>query len=413
MRRNILFVSAVCILNFCSSALANTKHAPLPDQILQARTAYIDNRSGFAAFGDRAYDELAKWGRFKIVKSAKEADLVFLLSAYEYVTGYRTDTSGTTTGTVDNSGNVRLDGDSTSRTHAQTGGTTYLTLIDPNTGKSLWADQEVWGGGHPVTWMGFTFAKSATRLLVKELRKRIEAQESDSKKVGKLDSAPGANTPEANATVAEQYLAMTQDGGVGLTRAIAWRMANAYPKAWNQISTELVNSTLKEAGIGPDIQALVDAIVEMRAAVAADDGEAIGRAVVKIVGAPKAEEKPERLLVRDLPKKINEQKSDSKESGELDSAVEANTPEGNARFAERYLAMTPDGGIGLMRAIAQRMAKAYPETWNQISTELLSSTLKAAGIGTDSQGLFATIREMRAAIQAKDTEALSRASARL
>jgi len=165
------------------------------------------------------------------VKSAKEADLVFLLSAYEYVTGYRTDTSGTTTGTVDNSGNARLDGDSTSRTHAQTGGTTYLTLIDPNTGKSLWADQEVWGGGHPVTWMGFTFAKSATRLLVKELRKRIEAQESDSKKVGKLDSAPGANTPEANATVAEQYLAMTQDGGVGLTRAIAWRMANAYPKA--------------------------------------------------------------------------------------------------------------------------------------------------------------------------------------
>jgi len=151
----------------------------------------------------------------------------------------------------------------------------------------------------------------------------------------------------------------------------------------------------------------------MRAAVAADDGEAIGRAVVKIVGAPKAEEKPERLLVRDLPEKINEQKSDSKESGELDSAVEANTPEGNARFAERYLAMTPDGGIGLMRAIAQRMPKAYPEAWNQISTELLSSTLKAAGIGTDSQGLFAAIREMRAAIQAKDTEALSRASARL
>jgi len=181
MLRSISFLSVVCI--FCSSpaVLAKAKHAPLPDQILQAKTAYIDNRSGFAAFGDRAYDELSKWGRFKIVKSAKEADLVFLLSADEYVTGYRTDTSGTTTGTVDNSGNVRLDGDSTSRTHAQTGGTTFLTLIDPNTGKSLWADQEVWGGGHAVTWMGFTFAKSATRLLVRELRKRIEEQESDSK----------------------------------------------------------------------------------------------------------------------------------------------------------------------------------------------------------------------------------------
>jgi hypothetical protein len=196
MQRNIAFLSAVCVLSFSSSALANTKHAPLPGQILQAKTAYIDNRSGFAAFGDRAYDELSKWGRFKIVKSAQEADLIFLLSADEYVTGYRTDTSGTTTGTVDNGGNVRLDGDSTSRTHAQTGGTTYLTLIDPNTGKSLWADQEVWGGAHPVTLMGFTFAKSATRLLVRELRKRIEEQESDPKEVGQFQSTPRANTPE-------------------------------------------------------------------------------------------------------------------------------------------------------------------------------------------------------------------------
>jgi hypothetical protein len=116
MRRNMLFLSGLCILSFSHSVLAKTKHAPLPDQILQAKTAYIDNRSGFAAFGDRAYDELSKWGCFKLVKSSKEADLVFLLSADEYVTGYRTDTSGTTTGTVDNSGNVRLDGDSTSRT---------------------------------------------------------------------------------------------------------------------------------------------------------------------------------------------------------------------------------------------------------------------------------------------------------
>jgi hypothetical protein len=35
MRRNISFLSAVCILSFCSSALAITEHAPLPDPILQ------------------------------------------------------------------------------------------------------------------------------------------------------------------------------------------------------------------------------------------------------------------------------------------------------------------------------------------------------------------------------------------
>jgi hypothetical protein len=81
--------------------------------------------------------------------------------------------------------------------------------------------------------------------------------------------------------------------------------------------------------------------------------------------------------------------------------------------AERYLVMTPDGGIGLMRAIAQRMAETYPQAWNQISTELLNFTRKAAGMRTDSQGLFRAIREMRAAIRAKDAEVLSKASARL
>jgi hypothetical protein len=213
--------------------------------------------------------------------------------------------------------------------------------------------------------------------------------------------------------LAERCLSMTPDDGLGLTRAVAWRMAKAYPKAWSQISPELINSTLKEAGIGTDIQVLLGAITEMRAAVAADDGEAIGRAVAKIVGAPRAEEKPERSIVRDPPKRINEQGSDSDGLGELDSAIKANTLEGNALVAERYVGVTPDGGVGLMRAIAQRLAQTHPEAWNQISTELLDSTLKAAGIGTDSQGLFATIREMRAAIQAKDAEALGRAAARL
>jgi hypothetical protein len=33
-------------------------NAPLPEQILQAKTVYIDNQSGFATLGDRAYDEL-------------------------------------------------------------------------------------------------------------------------------------------------------------------------------------------------------------------------------------------------------------------------------------------------------------------------------------------------------------------
>jgi hypothetical protein len=174
-----LAATALLASAFCPSLLGHTKHAPLPEQILQAKTVYIDNRSGLAYIGDRAYDELSKWGRFKIVKTAKDADVVFLLSAEEYVSGSRTDTDGTTHGTVDDSGNVQLNSDSTSRTRAQMSGVTYLTLVDPATGKALWADRKPWGGG--FTWAGLTFAKSATRSLVKELRKRIEEQETDAK----------------------------------------------------------------------------------------------------------------------------------------------------------------------------------------------------------------------------------------
>jgi hypothetical protein len=39
----------------CFTVLGHTKHAPLPEQILQAKTVYIDNQSGLATLGDRAY----------------------------------------------------------------------------------------------------------------------------------------------------------------------------------------------------------------------------------------------------------------------------------------------------------------------------------------------------------------------
>jgi hypothetical protein len=153
-----LLVSAVC-----PSLLGHTKHAPLPEQVLQAKTVYIDNQSGLAALGDRAYDELSKWGRFKIVSSAKDSDLVLLLSARAYVTGYNTYTRGTAQGSEDSSGNIQLSGNSQSQTHAQVARITYMTAIDPKTGNALWSDQKAWGN----LYTGF---HSATRGLVKELR---------------------------------------------------------------------------------------------------------------------------------------------------------------------------------------------------------------------------------------------------
>src|SRR5260370_2387176 len=86
----VLFAFVVCL-----SAHANTKHAPLPEQVLKAKTVYVDNQSGLASLGDKAYDELSKWGRFKIVMSAKDADFGLLISAHAYVTGSSTTTTRT------------------------------------------------------------------------------------------------------------------------------------------------------------------------------------------------------------------------------------------------------------------------------------------------------------------------------
>jgi hypothetical protein len=177
MRRNISFLLAVCILSFSSSALAKTKHAPLPDQILHAKTVCFVNQTQIASLGDKAFDELTKWGRFKIVQKPEEADLVLVLSATSTVTGFDTQTSGNTTGAVDDSGNVQLSGQSTSRSRATTVSYTYLTAIDPKTGTHLWSDVKQWGSlFYPV---------SATRSLVKELRERIKEQESDNKSKSK------------------------------------------------------------------------------------------------------------------------------------------------------------------------------------------------------------------------------------
>ena len=60
---------------------AKDNHAPLPASVMAAKTVYIDNQTSEAAITDRAYDALTKWGRFKIVKNAKDADLVLRFTA--------------------------------------------------------------------------------------------------------------------------------------------------------------------------------------------------------------------------------------------------------------------------------------------------------------------------------------------
>ena len=150
----------------------NKKHLPLSPQVITAKSIYIDNQSGLAALGDRAYQELSKWGRFIVVQDRKDADLILLLSAHSYEGGYVT-TGGGQTGTVDESGNISTTNNPTYTTKV-TVAYTYITVIDPRTGDNLWSDSKRWGN----LFNGF---HGATKGLINELRKRVQEQDSSQK----------------------------------------------------------------------------------------------------------------------------------------------------------------------------------------------------------------------------------------
>jgi hypothetical protein len=69
-------IVALALVLVVSPIHAKDKLAPLPASVMAAKTVYIDNQRGHAEIADRAYDALSKWGRFKILKDAKDADLV-------------------------------------------------------------------------------------------------------------------------------------------------------------------------------------------------------------------------------------------------------------------------------------------------------------------------------------------------
>jgi hypothetical protein len=137
----------------------------LPRKILAAKVVYFDDQSGARAVGDKALRQLKKWGRFKIVKDPKQADLIFLLSADPYKGGYII-YSGGQTGTIEKGGKIEAD-PVPNYNKASPVRYAYLTVIDPKTGESLWNGSHVWGG----LLTGFD---KAGEHLISELRKQIE-----------------------------------------------------------------------------------------------------------------------------------------------------------------------------------------------------------------------------------------------
>lgn len=121
----------------------------LPAKLLQADSIYIDCvcPRALAAAQETALGEFQNWGRFKISEDKRHSDLVVLFSGNPYLGDYLT-----------------RDGPDLRPVFIKS---TIMTVIDPNTGQTLWNDYRSWG-----SWR----IKGATKDLVNELREQMEAQ---------------------------------------------------------------------------------------------------------------------------------------------------------------------------------------------------------------------------------------------
>jgi hypothetical protein len=123
-------------------------HVPLPAEVINAKSVYIDNQSEEADVGEKARDKLRKWGRFQIISDRAQADLIFVFSTSAY-SSYATSTPPYSTEVEANY--------------------TYLTIIDGKSGQHLWNTSQKWGN----LYSGY---HSATRGLLNDLKKRVEEQ---------------------------------------------------------------------------------------------------------------------------------------------------------------------------------------------------------------------------------------------
>jgi len=103
--------------------------APIPARVMQAKTVFVENQSGFDRARDEFADELGKWNRLQIVYDKVSADLVVILTA---LNSQRT---------------------------------TQIAFVDPTTGDKIWTNSMARSD------------RGAVRDLLGDLKQRIEQQE--------------------------------------------------------------------------------------------------------------------------------------------------------------------------------------------------------------------------------------------
>jgi len=130
MRLTFLSVSLAAALLLTIQVSAKQQAlAPVPAKVIQAKTVYVENQSGYDRARDEFADELGKWNRLHIVYDKASADLVVILTA---LNSQRT---------------------------------TQIAFVDPTTGDTIWTNSMAWSD------------RGAVRDLLGDLKQRIEQQE--------------------------------------------------------------------------------------------------------------------------------------------------------------------------------------------------------------------------------------------
>jgi hypothetical protein len=151
MRRLSQLFALFCSLAIIASAAFARKSEQLlvPGKIMEANSVYVDCvcPRGLAVAQPAAVEQIKSWGRFQLSNNRHESDLIILFSGNPYRGDYFT-----------------RDGPDTRYVSIMT---TFMTVIDGTTGKSLWTDSRRWG-----SWR----VKGATKDMLDELRAQMEAQ---------------------------------------------------------------------------------------------------------------------------------------------------------------------------------------------------------------------------------------------
>lgn len=147
--RNVLVVGT---LNKATTAIHVSDIFPvLSAKVTQAKSVYIDCDNcvrGMEKANRAALDFLTDWKRFTLVQDPKNADLVFLFSANRYLGDY-----------------ITREGPDQRPVQIVN---TYMNVIDPRTGASLWGGASVSG-----SWR----VAGATKDLIGQFRARLEAED--------------------------------------------------------------------------------------------------------------------------------------------------------------------------------------------------------------------------------------------